>query len=219
VVQAAVDVDELAEAGSASPRLLHALPLAPRGPHAVADHPVANRRHRNANSTDEQFLMCLSLSEVCVLAMHERDGELAQLRCQRAVTGPAALARDEAFGALSLIRRVHTLDLANGQPELLCSDPLCRSALSNAPHQRETRQLIGIHRDQTHWVWPYSAPTVLDVAPRRFYKLLQRRLSINGYVNNLTDVVYATSINANPGSNLRFFNNPRTVGVRVKVEW
>ena len=45
------------------------------------------------------------------------------------------------------------------------------------------------------------------------------RLSINGYVNNLTDVVYATSINANPGSNLRFFNNPRTMGVRVKVDW
>jgi iron complex outermembrane receptor protein len=45
------------------------------------------------------------------------------------------------------------------------------------------------------------------------------RLSINGYVNNLTDVVYATSINSNPGSNLRFFNNPRTAGVRVKVIW
>ena len=45
------------------------------------------------------------------------------------------------------------------------------------------------------------------------------RLSINGYVNNLTDVVYATSINANPGSNLRFFNNPRTMGVRVKLDW
>jgi iron complex outermembrane receptor protein len=45
------------------------------------------------------------------------------------------------------------------------------------------------------------------------------RLAINGYVNNLTDVVYATSINANPGNNLRFFNNPRTVGVRVKVDW
>jgi iron complex outermembrane recepter protein len=45
------------------------------------------------------------------------------------------------------------------------------------------------------------------------------RLSINGYVNNLTDIAYATSINANPGSNLRFFNNPRTVGVRVKLDW
>jgi iron complex outermembrane recepter protein len=45
------------------------------------------------------------------------------------------------------------------------------------------------------------------------------RLSINGYVNNLTDIAYATSINANPGSNLRFFNNPRTAGVRVKLDW
>jgi iron complex outermembrane receptor protein len=45
------------------------------------------------------------------------------------------------------------------------------------------------------------------------------RLSINGYVNNLTNIAYATSINANPGSNLRFFNNPRTVGVRVRVDW
>ena len=45
------------------------------------------------------------------------------------------------------------------------------------------------------------------------------RLAINGYVNNLTDVTYATSINANPGSNLRFFNNPRTMGIRVKVDW
>ena len=45
------------------------------------------------------------------------------------------------------------------------------------------------------------------------------RLAINGYVNNLTDVTYATSINSNPGSNLRFFNNPRTMGVRVKVDW
>jgi len=45
------------------------------------------------------------------------------------------------------------------------------------------------------------------------------RLSINGYVNNLADVVYTTSINANPGSNLRFYNNPRTAGLRVKIDW
>jgi iron complex outermembrane recepter protein len=45
------------------------------------------------------------------------------------------------------------------------------------------------------------------------------RLAINGYVNNLTDISYATSINANPGNNQRFFNNPRTLGVRVKIDW
>ena len=33
-----------------------------------------------------------------------------------------------------------------------------------------------------------------------------------------TDIANTTSINANPGSNLRFFNNPRTVGVRMKVD-
>ncbi|MEY4549252.1 MAG: hypothetical protein RL685_5447 [Pseudomonadota bacterium] len=45
------------------------------------------------------------------------------------------------------------------------------------------------------------------------------RLSVNGFVNNLTDIYYTTSISTNPGLNLRFFNPPRTYGVRVKVEW
>jgi len=45
------------------------------------------------------------------------------------------------------------------------------------------------------------------------------RLAINGFVNNVGNIAYTTSINSNPGSNLRFFNNPRTVGVRVRVDW
>jgi iron complex outermembrane receptor protein len=45
------------------------------------------------------------------------------------------------------------------------------------------------------------------------------RLAINGFVNNLTDIYYSTSINSNPGLNLRFFNPPRTYGVRVKIDW
>ncbi len=45
------------------------------------------------------------------------------------------------------------------------------------------------------------------------------RLSINGFVNNLTDIAYITSLNTNPGLNLRFFNPPRTAGVRVRVDW
>jgi outer membrane receptor protein involved in Fe transport len=45
------------------------------------------------------------------------------------------------------------------------------------------------------------------------------RLAINGFVNNLTNVYYATSINSNPGSNLRFFNPPRTYGMRVRIDW
>lgn len=45
------------------------------------------------------------------------------------------------------------------------------------------------------------------------------RISINGYVNNAFNVAYATSIVSTPNLNLRFFNPPRTAGVRMRVEW
>jgi iron complex outermembrane receptor protein len=45
------------------------------------------------------------------------------------------------------------------------------------------------------------------------------RIGINGYVNNVTNIAYSTSIISTPGLNLRFFNPPRTAGVRVRVEW
>jgi iron complex outermembrane receptor protein len=45
------------------------------------------------------------------------------------------------------------------------------------------------------------------------------RLSISGYMNNAFNIAYATSIVSTPNLNLRFFNPPRTAGVRVRVEW
>jgi iron complex outermembrane receptor protein len=45
------------------------------------------------------------------------------------------------------------------------------------------------------------------------------RLGINAFVNNVTNIAYSTSIISTPGLNLRFFNPPRTAGVRVRVEW
>ncbi|HTV22271.1 MAG TPA: TonB-dependent receptor, partial [Polyangiaceae bacterium] len=45
------------------------------------------------------------------------------------------------------------------------------------------------------------------------------RLSISAYVNNAFNIAYATSIISTPNLNLRFFNPPRTAGVRVRVEW
>ncbi|MEO8184656.1 MAG: TonB-dependent receptor [Deltaproteobacteria bacterium] len=45
------------------------------------------------------------------------------------------------------------------------------------------------------------------------------RIAINAYVNNVTNIAYSTSIISTPGLNLRFFNPPRTAGVRFKVEW
>jgi iron complex outermembrane recepter protein len=45
------------------------------------------------------------------------------------------------------------------------------------------------------------------------------RISISGYVNNAFNVAYANSIISTPNLNLRFFNPPRTAGIRMKVEW
>jgi len=45
------------------------------------------------------------------------------------------------------------------------------------------------------------------------------RLSIDAFVNNIFDIAYATTIISTPGLNLRFFNPPRTAGVRVRVDW
>ncbi|HKO95117.1 MAG TPA: TonB-dependent receptor, partial [Polyangiaceae bacterium] len=45
------------------------------------------------------------------------------------------------------------------------------------------------------------------------------RLSIDGFINNAFNIAYATSIISNPSLNLRFYNPPRTAGVRVRVDW
>jgi iron complex outermembrane receptor protein len=45
------------------------------------------------------------------------------------------------------------------------------------------------------------------------------RISINGFVNNVGNVAYSTSIITTPTLNLRFYNPPRTAGVRFRVDW
>ena len=40
---------------------------------------------------------------------------------------------------------------------------------------------------------------------------------LDGFVNNLTDVAYLTSMINNPGLNLRFFNPPRLIGARLTL--
>jgi iron complex outermembrane receptor protein len=45
------------------------------------------------------------------------------------------------------------------------------------------------------------------------------RISINGFINNVTNLAYSTSIIATPTLNLRFYNPPRTAGVRFRVDW
>jgi outer membrane receptor protein involved in Fe transport len=45
------------------------------------------------------------------------------------------------------------------------------------------------------------------------------RISINAYVNNVFNITYATSIIPGNNFNLRFFNPPRTAGIRFRVAW
>jgi outer membrane receptor protein involved in Fe transport len=45
------------------------------------------------------------------------------------------------------------------------------------------------------------------------------RIGLNAFLNNVTNVAYSTSIISNADLNLRFFNPPRTAGVRMRVEW
>jgi iron complex outermembrane receptor protein len=45
------------------------------------------------------------------------------------------------------------------------------------------------------------------------------RISINAFLNNVTNLAYTTSIVTTPTLNLRFFNPPRTAGVRFRVDW
>jgi iron complex outermembrane recepter protein len=71
-----------------------------------------------------------------------------------------------------------------------------------------------------------AAQKFTDVVPTytRFdlgagWKHVDGRLSISGFVNNVFNTTYPTSVIATPNLNLRFFNPPRTAGVRVRVDW
>ena len=45
------------------------------------------------------------------------------------------------------------------------------------------------------------------------------RLGISAFVNNLFDIAYATPIISTAATNIRYFNPPRVVGARVRVDW
>jgi iron complex outermembrane recepter protein len=44
-------------------------------------------------------------------------------------------------------------------------------------------------------------------------------LSIRGFVNNVFDTVYATNIGSTSGNNVRFFNDPRMAGIRIRADF
>jgi iron complex outermembrane receptor protein len=106
----------------------------------------------------------------------------------------------------------HYMSVYNGDGNLLPqSDP-------NAPPP-DTQSYRDLAR-------PNGAARLTDKIPTytRFdigggWKHPDGRLAIEGFVNNVGNIAYATSIISTPGLNLRFFNPPRTAGVRVRVDW
>ena len=81
-----------------------------------------------------------------------------------------------------------------------------------ATHQPGSNRQIRLQRG--------SMPRLTDVIPTytRFdvgagWTHPDGRISINGYVNNVFNIAYATSITAGGDFNLRFYNSPRTAGV------
>jgi iron complex outermembrane recepter protein len=46
-----------------------------------------------------------------------------------------------------------------------------------------------------------------------------KKIELSAYVNNVLDTAHVSSIISTPGLNLRFFNSPRTMGLRLRVTW
>jgi iron complex outermembrane receptor protein len=109
----------------------------------------------------------------------------------------------------------HYFTVYNGEGKLL---PPADGAAYSAPAQAI---LDAIANGDTA-----AAQKFTDVVPTytRFdigagWKHVDGRLSISGFVNNVFNIAYPTSVIATPNLNLRFFNPPRTAGVRVRVDW
>jgi iron complex outermembrane receptor protein len=104
----------------------------------------------------------------------------------------------------------HYLSVYNGHGNLL---PSVDNTLPNTQSYRDLARPNGAARLDD------EVPTYTRLDIGAGWKHPDGRLSIDGYVNNATNIAYATSIITTPGLNLRFYNPPRTAGVRVRVDW
>jgi iron complex outermembrane receptor protein len=62
-------------------------------------------------------------------------------------------------------------------------------------------------------------PTYTVVNVGAGWKHPDGRLGISAFVNNLFDIAYAAPIISTGATNIRYFNPPRVVGARVRVDW
>jgi iron complex outermembrane receptor protein len=109
-------------------------------------------------------------------------------------------------------RAKHYLSVYNGEGNLL------------PPAPGEVPPMNGIY--ETLVANPHAQQRFTDVVPTytRFdigagWKHPDGRIGISAYVNNVTNIAYSNSTITTPTLNLRFFNPPRTAGVRFRVDW
>jgi iron complex outermembrane receptor protein len=90
----------------------------------------------------------------------------------------------------------------------------------NAPGQNgqpENAAYSALLRDSTRLNDEVPTYTRFDVAAGWAHP--DGRIRISGFVNNVTNLAYSTTTITTPNLNLRFFNPPRTAGVRFRVDW
>lgn len=90
--------------------------------------------------------------------------------------------------------------------------------------QTKTKQYMTVFNGEGKDLTGKVEPRLSDVVPgyTRFdanigYTHIDGRLRLEGFVTNLNDVAFMTSIINTPGLNLRFFNPPRQFGARLTV--
>ncbi len=116
-------------------------------------------------------------------------------------------------------RGKHYMTPFNGEGSLIAPENPAQAVpldVNGVPQSQQYRDLIR----------PNGAIRLTDEVPTytRFdigigWRHPDSRISIDGFVNNLFNTAYATTIISTPNLNLRFFNPPRVAGVRVRVDW
>ncbi|HEU4578149.1 MAG TPA: TonB-dependent receptor [Polyangiaceae bacterium] len=107
----------------------------------------------------------------------------------------------------------HYMSVYNGDGKLLPAVP------GTDPAYMNTRSFKDLNRPNGSARLTDEIPTYTRFDIGGGWKHPDGRLAIEGFVNNVGNIAYATSIISTPGLNLRFFNPPRTAGVRVRVDW
>jgi len=160
-VVAAIDLDELAQAGSAVARLVHlGRSLAARPPQARDGHQPSDRLQTEFDAVAlDQLLARQRWSEVAVAIPDQLDRALCQARRQLMVARLASLTRGEARSAF--------LPVPNQQPPELArrdADPLGRGAhaehsVYNGLHDLQPIRLAHAHRDRRRRSRRHSQPS------------------------------------------------------------